>query len=225
MDNLAEKTRSWSVTPIGEGRPDYTGEQWRSAGFARYNLRYNETLRTFTRVFSTVASLYPHVAPPLAVGGVSTLIDLATGLPMPVTIPASFAFRFLSDSWSFTRRMVGRFYFDTIFVGEVYNETLGAYYVHRITPWDTGLLSLLPTAHSWNTTITNIDTGVLEGFWSHGIVQYPLGTKESPKTKTVQCRKCGAKRKVSNDTTEVKCNKCGETTRYAPVVDWRTQRR
>lgn len=223
---MAEAIKSWTVTPTGEGRPDYMGEQFRSATFARYNLRYLESFRIFTIVFSTIPSLFPHIRTPLVPNATASLIDVSTGVPMPTVIPVGYALRFLSDDWSFNARMVGRVYFDTVFTGEVYNETLGYNYVHRIQPYDTGLLDPTGlTAHLWDTQVTNIDTSNLSGFWGETVVQYPLGTKPLPKKKTVRCRKCGATKKVSNDTTEVKCNRCSETTRYQIVVDWRTQRR
>jgi len=222
---MAESVKTWIVPAQGEGRPDYTGEQYRSATFARYNLRYLESFRIFARVLSTVASLFPHVRTPLVPGETVSLIEVTTGVPMPATIPADYAFRLLSDDWSFNARMVGRIYYDTMFAGEVYNETLGYNYVQRIQPYDTGLLGTTVTPHLWDERITNIDVINLSGFWGVTIVQYPTGTKPLPKTKTVQCRKCGKTKKVSNDTTEVKCKYCGETTRYQMVVDWRTQRR
>ena len=208
-----------TVPTLGVGKPDYAREMWLGRIYTGIELKYNEMLKLFQITMSDIASPAPYVRGPLAPGDVVSLVDVSTGLPMPYTIAVGRTLRVLSNHWSFNRVGQSINYFEGVFVGTAFPESLGTFLNQPVAPLDTSFID--PTAassHTMQFTLKNIDTENLEGFWIYAALERIIGSEPFPKDKTVKCKWCEATDTVPAETTWYTCKKCGKKTWFYPLI-------
>ena len=209
-----------TVETTGIGKPDYSKEI--SVGQFRPGLylKYKQTLAVFGIEFSDIASLYPWITGPLAVGATAHLMNFATGIPLPYTINQGYTLDAVQMGHQATEdyRVLG--YFDTVFGGNVgYSEGGIVNYLTQIIGWSSSLFD--PTAaaaHLLDMTIENMGAGNLQGNVSYFGILTEVGTDPLPTTKKVRCKFCEhITEGVALGATSNVCSECGATTLYVDL--------
>lgn len=212
---MAEKVVERRVTGIGVGRPDYSAEVWRGKFFKRIELKPEESIKEFTKCFSTTPSPYPWMTDPLPSGETVPLMDPTTGLDMPYTFPAGYELEILMLWISCDQNTRNMMFFDEfmgvpLLAGEYYYPANTIYYESEVK--ELSSRDFDPAfAHLHSVIFSGTNLGVAD---MHGLVKVICllrahGT-ELPKTKTVKCKFCGATVEVPVETTVWKCPKCGK---------------
>lgn len=196
----------------GIGKPDYTREV--SAGRERrgLSLAYLQTLKIFTRTFSSEVSAFDWVKDPLAPGDTVSLIDMETGFPMPFNVPLGYTATLVDFGFGLTADAVLWIYMSgfVILNGGVYPGGT-TYYENRIQSVSTALID--PEGHlapSLDLKVTNLGLGNLEGQVSLTGFLQAVGTPPPPSTKTVLCKWCEHEHTVPRNTTHITCPNCGK---------------
>lgn len=216
---MAQRTASTgTVTTTGVGKPDYSDEV--SSGFQRagYRLKSNQTLKLF---FLTPSSKWGATNPfawaraVLLASGSAHLVDAATGLATPYTVPAGYSLTLVEKTCYASRQVVMWLYFD----GEVVACPMmaqtggGGMNDNNVVPYTT--LWIDPTAavaHTVDALVENQDSAnTLEGGFSITAILEAVGTPPLPETKQVRCHFCREVTEVHWAATTVKCPKCRNT--------------
>lgn len=215
--------KKFTVPVKGIGKPDYSKEI--SIGRERpgITLKYNQSLKIFGVVFSSIPSPFPTVKSPLAAGAMAHAVDYETGLDMPYTVPQGFTMTSLSGTYSFNQDAILRVFFDTYMVTSLGAPAGGGVlYVAEILGWGTYLLD--PTgasSHLYDVQITNQGGDNLEGAGSVLAILEAVGTQPPPTTKTVKCKFCAHEETVPRETTEWICPKCNQLNIYFDLSKFR----
>jgi len=125
-----------NLTPLGNGRPDYSvdiGKSTVSASMIKdYKLKPNEKLKVFQVTFSDTPSVYPWVRAGLNPGEETHLIDMETGLPTPYTVSAGYDFQILKYWYNSNESLRLEFYIDGYLVGVMYPGDVNTYYEQEV---------------------------------------------------------------------------------------------
>jgi len=213
-------TQTITVEQRGIGKPDYSREIDHGLTRPGFKLQYQQSLVTFLVTYSSVASAYAWVKPPLAAGATDHLMDGVTGLDMPYSV-----------SQGYTLTMIS--------IGIACNQDLELWQLLRVSPIPIGQRSLClaqlsggqpfyvpevvafsskyfdPTASlafDYDIQVTNKGGAAMEGQIGVYMFLEKVGSPPWPTTKTVRCKWCGATREVPIETTNVICDKCGQLT-------------
>lgn len=201
------------VPAKGIGRTDYSQEVSQGQIRPGLTLKYEQELTSWGCSFSSLASPFPNVVVPLAPGTTAHLIDLQTGLALPITLPAGFIYTVVQVSHSMNQDFRLLVYWDTLFAGYFGTsegghplDSVGVVAFTSATIDPTGL-----TAHIIDIQIENIGGGDLSGGISmFGIIE-AVGTPPFPTVKTARCKYCTYQWQVPRSTTVVVCPSCGKT--------------
>ena len=206
---------------LGRGKPDFS--KYVSSGQVRPGLRLSSTqsLRLNACVFSSTASPYSWVIAPLAVGATQHIIDQATGLPLPLTVPAGYAYSLIQRISDGTEDVRIDSYLDEAMGVPflVMSSIVGGghlFYKKDILGLSTKAIDPNAlSAHTVDNTITNLGTAPYEGSLSDIILYETIGTPPLPTTKDVQCKWCRyIVHGVDANETILVCPNCGGTTLY-----------
>lgn len=205
-----EVTRTVTVPQRGIGKPDYSREISRSIQRAGIDLKYGQTLKSFTRIFTDKPSPFAWVTGELASGATDHLVDNDTGLELPWTLPEGYTVAIIHDSFGLTEDtevwvLVDTYYTVLLSVSEGGLEL----YRNRVVPFSSATLD--PTgasSHLIDIQVTNKGTNSLKGSFALSALVQEVGTEPLPKTKTVKCKHCGHKWEVENSVTYLTCPEC-----------------
>ena len=206
--------KSVTVPALGVGRPDYSGEQWRAKTFKRISLKGNESLVTFGRCYTTIASLCPWVTTPLAAGVVDALVNVSTGVAMPYAVLAGYELEVLMIWASFNQNVRCYGYMDGQLLYEYYHDAMNIYYESEVVEGSTKDID--PTfalPHTMTFSGENLGIENMRGYAKVECILRIHGTKK-PTTKTVRCKWCGNEVEVPIATTLWICSKCGKKTLF-----------
>ena len=210
-----ETRREFVVAQRGVGRPDFSEEIYRANVAAGYPLQENEVFKYFGVTMNPIASPFAWIGPVLAINEVRSLIDLTTGLPMPYTVPEGYSLRFLSDLWSFSRRLETRAYLYGFFYGSGYPDSLNSYYYNIIGGFNSAMIDPNFNAIPYELQIVNPSSSVTaSGSWVGTYVLRAENTPPLPETKTVKCKYCPHTEEMKRTDVKLVCPKCGQTTLY-----------
>jgi phage FluMu protein Com len=211
---MAYVESSKTISTKGVGRPDYTGEQWQAKIINKYELHYNEVFKSFAICGSLIASPYPHIVPPIAVGVPTSFIDMDTGFPTPFTVPAGYELEILQLVSMQNQNGRGDTYLDGFFIHHTYVEGFAALYQQNILGLTTA--SIDPTfalPHTIDLQVINTGLDVMCGLVEVDWV-LRLHHTEIPTIKTIRCKWCGNTTSVSLTTVQWTCPKCGKLNLY-----------
>lgn len=202
--------REYTVEKKGVGKPDYSSNIYaikRGETFVLFEPRPDERQKIFY-VSHPLSS-------PLAVGETVHLIDRETNLATPYTSPIGFVVSQRERFFSFNGAIRFTLAVDTLDPIVLFpsSDSLMASY-EAIAAIDTKYWD--PEAgyeHTWDMTITNIDTIPLSGMAQLALIFTEIGSSVMTKKK-VRCLKCGNIMVVPLKQTMLKCTECG----YAFVV-------
>jgi len=195
----------FTVDTRGIGKPDYSREI--SIGRVRpgMTLKYLQSLKVFGITFSAIASPYPFIAAPLAIGGSANLIDWSTGLALPYTVAQGYSYQSVQIGCAMNQDFNVETYFDTFFTGYLVTSVSGLPKIWSdVAPFSTTTFD--PTAaaaHAYDLIINNLGGAVMSG----SISIYAI--------KTVKCKFCGHEWTVpTGKTLSIKCPKCDKLNIY-----------
>jgi len=218
----------FTVETRGVGKPDYSKAVSSARERAGISAKYNQTLLIFARTFSAVASLTSWVRAPLAIAGSEHLMDVATGLAMPYTIPAGYTLTFVESEGSHTEDIAMDTYYEPatppglqLAVCERFGSGLFIYAQEISAFTSTTLDPTGATAHQIDVILTNLGGGAAQGGTSILAILEAVGTPPLPNIKTVKCKHCGFEHAVPLDTSTVMCPECGLMTIYRNLSRFR----
>ena len=225
---LVKITRTFTAPVKGIGKPDYTRVV--SGALERKGLLvdYGEGVVIFARTFSAIPSLMSWVRPPLAAGNTAHLVNVATGIAMPYTVPQGYTLTFLESEGSASEDYASDTYYEPATPPGLQlsaSERFGSgrfTYAQAIAAFTTATLD--PTAassHQVDSIITNLGLGALSGGVSLLTLLKPVGTAPLPNVKTVKCKHCGHEHSVPVATSIVTCPECGKLTIYRDLSKYR----
>lgn len=209
---MVVKVRSSSIAPVrGIGKPDYSRIVTAAKERRGIYLDYNQTLKTFSLVFSAVPSVFPWVVPLLAPGVMQHVIDCDTGLPTPFTVPVGYTFTIIAAATAVNNDPFAELFMDGSLVLSAAGVAGGIYYENKLVGVSSALVdpaALLP--HTLDATLTNDGGGDIKGSVDYLAIIEAVGTEPLPIVKIVKCKWCGHEQEVPRETTSVTCRECGE---------------
>lgn len=207
------------TTSEGIGKADYSNEI--SLGRVRpgISLKYGETLEVAGIVFSDIASVYPWITTPLAIGGTANLVNWSTGVAFPYVTSVGYTYSLLQITHSMTQDFRFLTYMDTIFTGFLGTSGSGTInYLTQIVGMGTNLFDPTgATAHLFDVIIENLGGATMQGSVTLFAISTAVGTPPLPVTKIVVCKFCGHETEVPVGTNSNRCSECGETTLYVDL--------
>lgn len=217
------------VETRGVGKPDYSKAVSSARERVGISAKYNQTLLIFARTLSNTPSLMTWTRPPLAIGEMDHLMNVADGNLMPFFIPPGYTLTSVEIEYGGTQDILSETFYDPTIppVGSqmAITEILAGGihgYIQRITAFTTATLD--PTGalpHAVDIQITNLGGAELIGGATVLVILEKVGSKPLPTTKTVVCKFCGNKKTVPLNTSEVICSKCGKLTIYQNLSRFR----
>ncbi len=213
----ARTPASWA-NPSKEGKPDYQETVHKADVSDRIVLNTNEAVIRLGLLMTPVPSPYPHYKVPLPSGNVYQVVDLATGVDTPYTIPVGYTFSILSYWWAFKQPVTGYMYLDTFILSSLQDEAFEPHYERDVLE---DYLATDPTglaAHTLGYTCTNEGTRDMEGYFMFVGKLREVGTPPFPDLKEVRCVHCGHMHKVDRKLGKVECPKCAGETTYMPII-------
>ncbi len=220
-------TRTFTVEQRGVGKPDYSKEVSSGRERAGISLKYSQQLAGWGLCWTDIVAhpqvpAVPWVKPPLAPDAQAHLVDLATGVALPYTTPAGYAFAMIQKDWTCNEDIEIWIYASTPSEADGGSLVLIAcpgispsgdnVYVNPVYTYTS--LTLDPTSaysHSWDVVVVNRGTGNMEGGIVLAAMIAAVGTSPFPDTKQCQCPLCHHLQTVKVGTTVIVCDNCGET--------------
>ena len=223
--------KTFTVPGKGIGKEDYSKEISLGRERPGLTLKYNQVLKNFGRVLSSIPSPYPWVTEILAPGASSHLVDADTGLAMPYTVSQGYTLTGISLTYSLSEDTIIRAYVDTFLgvpslFGIVGGPVSGSViYMAEVIGIGSHLVDPAGAdSHIFDIIVTNQGAGDSEGTVGGFFILEAVGTAPLPTTKTVRCKWCGHEWVVPNETKAINCPSCGELNVYLDLSRFRETR-
>lgn len=198
----------------GVGKPDYSRLIHAGRQRAGIQLEYNQSLKLFFVIFTSVASVFAWIKAPLAPGAMGHLVDAETDFDMPYTLPEGYTISLVQDSFGFKEDAEVWILYHAAPIAQLSVSAGGLeLYRNRVIPFSSSILDPHAlAAHPIDIQVTNQGLGNLEGSFAVAAIIEAVGTKPLPTIKTVRCKHCGHQWDVPVETTELICPECGKLT-------------
>lgn len=173
-----------------------------------------------------IPSPYSWVTTPLAAGGSAHFIDNETGLAVPFTISEGYILFVIEASHSSSEDVELWTFVDGYLYAGMGIVSEGQQILdHRVLGFTTAVFDPTgKTSHTLDVTIKNLGTEPLQGGVSLICIQERVGTAPLPTTKIVQCKSCGHRETLPQETVNWVCPKCGQLNIFLTLPRFRGTR-
>lgn len=207
--------RSYSVTPTGIGKPDYSREVSEARERKGFTLHYLQTLGGLAYV-PTDQVEHPYavswVKPVLAPAASAHMVDYETGDDTPYTIPEGYTFTIIHEGYTHNQDVELWVYFDDLLFGCFTMGMAGNLsMLDAVVPFSSADFDPTgATSHTIDPIVINAGAGNLEGAFSISFILEAVSTPPLPTIKQCKCPFCNHKQEVAVGTTRIICKECGK---------------
>lgn len=207
---------TFEVPVRGIGKPDYTREVSSARERRGITLKYGQQFALFSYTPTDLVA-HPYaiswVKPVLAAGATAHIVDMATGVDTPYTIPAGYTGALLQIVFNVNQDCEVWVWMDGLLISCIANVSGGLPgYFEELVGYGTEIFD--PTAlspHTMDFTIINRGGLAMRGEISISGIIEAVGTPPFPTEKTTECPFCHSKNVVPIGQTIIVCNTCEKT--------------